>query len=128
MHLTCHMCDEQYKNMYYKDYPSLEVHFTKSHFICPYDECKSKCYVAFQTENEVKAHLDIMHNRNRSATNTVNATALLGFRVDDDFDAEDRKKKIVKKERVVLQDMEGVDFKYYFTNKYQMVHQKQTDY
>lgn len=72
--------------MYYKDYQSLEVHFTKSHYICPYDECKSKCYVAFQTENEVKAHLDIMHNRNRSATNTVNATALLGFKVEDDYE------------------------------------------
>lgn len=74
--------------------------------------------MAFQTENEVKAHLDIMHNRNRSATNTVNATALLGFKAEDDYELEDRKKKIVKKERVALQDSEGVDFKYYFTNKY----------
>jgi len=47
MHLTCHLCDEFYKNTYYKDYASLELHFSKSHFICPYDACKSKCYVAF---------------------------------------------------------------------------------
>jgi Pyruvate/2-oxoacid:ferredoxin oxidoreductase gamma subunit len=86
--------------MYYNDYPSLELHFSKSHFICPYDECKSKCYVAFQTENEVKAHLEIMHSRGRNTAKTVNATALLGFKTRDDND-EDRKKNI-KKEKIVL--------------------------
>jgi E3 ubiquitin-protein ligase ZNF598 len=46
-HLTCHLCDDHYKNFYYNDYLSLETHFNKSHFLCPYDECKGKCYVAF---------------------------------------------------------------------------------
>lgn len=99
MHLTCHLCEEVYKNMYYSDYPSLERHFSKSHYICPYDECKSKCYVAFQTENEVKAHLEIMHNRSRTQTSTVNATALLGFKGADDDEESFSRKKVIKKER-----------------------------
>jgi hypothetical protein len=71
--------------MYYKDYNSLEIHFNKSHFLCPYDECKSKCYVAFETENEVKAHLEIVHTRGGKQSTVVNANALLGFgRKDDD--------------------------------------------
>lgn len=86
--------------MYYNDYISLELHFSKSHFICPYDDCKSKCYVAFQTENEQKAHLEIMHSRGRNTSKTVNATALLGFKTNDEND-EDRKKNI-KKEKIVL--------------------------
>jgi hypothetical protein len=103
--------------MYYSDYPSLERHFSKSHYICPYDECKSKCYVAFETENEVKAHLEIMHIRGRTQTTNVNATALLGFRGADDEEDKFTRKKVVK-EKKELQDKEGVDFKYYFTNKY----------
>jgi len=42
-----------------------------------------------------------MHSRGRNTTTTVNATALLGFKVNDDFDEEnDRKKKAIKKERI----------------------------
>lgn len=96
MHLTCHLCDEVYKNMYYSDYPSLERHFSKSHYICPYDECKSKCYVAFETENEVKAHLEIKHQRGRTQTSNVNATALLGFKGAEDEEDKFTRKKVVK--------------------------------
>jgi hypothetical protein len=77
--------------MYYKDYASLEIHFNKSHFLCPYDECKSKCYVAFQTENEVKAHLDIVHTRSGKSATSVNANALLGFGIKDDENEEEKR-------------------------------------
>lgn len=102
--------------MYYKDYNSLELHFNKSHFLCPYDECKSKCYVAFQTENEVKAHLEIVHTRSGKQSTIVNANALLGFGMKDDdestHDSRQHKKPIRKFE---LKDKEGVDFYFYFT-------------
>ena len=126
-HLTCHLCtDDQFKNMYYKNYDSLEIHFAKSHFICPYQECKSKCYVAFQTESELKTHMELVHSR-RANKGQVNATALLGFKQDDDEEpqfAGKRGGKPFKKEKIVLQDKEGVDFRYYFGQKYQMCHSR----
>ena len=60
-HLTCHLCGDYHKNVYYKEYESLEKHFAQTHFLCPYEQCKLKCYVAFQTENEMKAHINIVH-------------------------------------------------------------------
>lgn len=78
MHLACHLCGENFRHMFYDDYEKLEVHFSRSHFICPYDSCRQKCYVAFQTESELQAHLDIAHTRNAVQGN-VNANALLGF-------------------------------------------------
>ena len=47
MHLNCHLCGDYYKNMFYEGYESLEKHFAKTHYACPYDQCKQKCYVAF---------------------------------------------------------------------------------
>ena len=75
--------------MYYNDYESLERHFQRSHFICPYDSCKQKCYVAFQTENELQAHLNIAHSRKNEHTK-VNASALLGFLSNEDGEGGDR--------------------------------------
>ena len=53
MHLSCHLCGDAHRNMYYDNYESLEIHFNRSHFSCPYEECRNKCYVAFQTESEL---------------------------------------------------------------------------
>ena len=77
MHLTCNLCGDYHKNVYYKDYESLERHFAMTHFLCPYETCKQKCYVAFQTENEMQAHMNIVHKSKESTK--VNANALLGF-------------------------------------------------
>lgn len=93
-HLTCHLCGEFYKNVYYKEYKNLEIHFTQSHFICPYEICKAKCYVAFKTEDELKTHLDIDHNMNNAKEKggKIKANALLGFQQekDEDNDTENR--------------------------------------
>ena len=78
--------------MYYTEYNSLEVHFRKSHFICPYVQCKAKCYVAFRSENELQAHLDIAHRK--SGESGVAAPSLMGFKVaeqgqdDDEYEEE----------------------------------------
>jgi len=46
--------------------------------------------VAFQTENELQAHLNISHSR-LSDQNKINANALLGFTAADEG-SEDRKR------------------------------------
>lgn len=61
MHLTCNLCGDSYKNVYYMSYPNLENHFAYSHYLCPYESCKSKCYIAFKTESEMQAHINIEH-------------------------------------------------------------------
>jgi len=118
MHLTCHLCGDNFKNMFYKDYASLEIHFGASHFLCPYESCKSKCYVAFKTENEYKAHVDIIH---RNKDTKIKANTLLGFQTD--ATEAPRKKFEEKRELVELQDNEGKDFSFYFSQRYQMIHQ-----
>ncbi len=56
----------------------------------------------------------------------MNANALLGFGVKDDDDENERtQKKVVRK--FELKDKEGVDFYFYFTQKYQMTHHKNHD-
>lgn len=67
----------------------------------------------------MKAHIEIMHKRSTQQSISVNANALLGFGQIKD---EDHSKKI-KQDRPKLEDTEGKDYGYYFTNKYQMVHQ-----
>lgn len=89
MHLTCNLCGDAHKNIFYSAYPSLENHFAWTHFICPYEQCKGKCYVAFRTEDELKAHVDIEH---KARQKVIKANALLGFEFERD-DREDRKPK-----------------------------------
>lgn len=108
--------------MYYKDYASLETHFNLSHFLCPYDSCKANCYVAFRSENEVSAHLEIMH---RKTDSKINANTLLNFQ--DGKDENVRKHKPVKEAVFELKDEEGKDFNFYFSQKYQMIHAKNKD-
>jgi len=99
-HLYCNLCadtNDKLKNIYYKDYKSLEIHFSKTHFLCPYEMCKLKCFVAFKTEDELRAHLDIEHSNDNKKSGKVNANALLGFQVagtteEVDPDAEDDRK------------------------------------
>ena len=77
--MCCHLCGDFYKNIYYKEYANLEVHFAQTHHICPYEICKAKCYVAFKTEDELRTHLDIEHNTGAAAKGGFKANSLLGF-------------------------------------------------
>ena len=138
-HLTCHLCGDYHKNVYYKEYSNLETHFTMTHYICPYEICKAKCYVAFKTEDELRTHLDIEHKMNAGAIKggKVEANALLGFgqaKEDEDFDDDGdfggsrgrggrgrgRGNRGQHGNHVVIKDSEGVDFNYYFSQKYYM--------
>lgn len=86
-HLTCNLCGDSYKNVYYGSYKNLENHFAYTHFLCPYEMCKAKCYVAFRTEDELKTHIEIEHTARGGKQ--VKANALLGF----DYEKEERNKK-----------------------------------
>lgn len=130
-HHTCHLCGENFKNIYYHEYSNLENHFALSHFQCPYEVCKAKCYVAFKTEEELKAHLDIEH---KSKEKVINANSLLSFQLnDDEQDSYSAKRggKFAKKknhkdkeEAFTIKDSEGTDFSFYFSDQYNLIHEK----
>jgi len=136
-HNTCHLCTDHHKNIYYNEYTNLEAHFSLSHFICPYEICKAKCYVAFKTEDELRAHLEIDHRQ--GGKDKVKANALLGFQVGDDDEEEvgnsdsrggrgrggnrgrgGRGGKGSRFDANPIKDTEGVDFGFYFGPKYSM--------
>ena len=122
-HMTCHLCGDHYKNVYYKEYTNLETHFAASHFICPYEICKAKCYVAFRTEDELKTHLDIEHRNDKSGKITANA--LHGFSNQEENEDDNggrgrgrgrgRGGKEKREDRQKILDNEGIDFAYYFS-------------
>jgi hypothetical protein len=86
-HLQCHLCPQEpaFKTIYYANYESLENHFAWSHYICPFDQCKSKCYVAFRTEAELETHVAIEHKvrssvaGGKATAGGIHANALLAF-------------------------------------------------
>ena len=88
-----------------------------------------KCYVAFQTENEMKAHMNIVHRGKQ--TEKVNANALLGFSTGGGGEHQDEEeegfggKERYKSKVIKIQDKEGIDFSYYFSTKYTMKHSGQ---
>jgi hypothetical protein len=124
--------------VYYKEYKNLEIHFAQTHHICPYESCKAKCYVAFKTEDELKTHFDIEHNQgggDKAKKGKVAADALLGFKDQTEEAKEDRGGRSTRGGRdnrretagrdngVVIKDKEGIDFNYYFSQKYALMHQ-----
>lgn len=66
--------------------------------------------------------------RTKATTGSKNVNAWLNFKADDDDERPERggqkRDKFQKPQRNVLKDKEGVDFGYYFTQKYQMSHQR----
>ena len=62
----------------------------------------------------MQAHVDIEH---RSKEKHIKANALLGFEYD-------QKENKYKKDRVEIKDQEGVDFSFYFSEKYNFIHEK----
>jgi hypothetical protein len=84
-----------------------------------------KCYVAFKTENELRTHLDIEHNKANAGAKdgAVKANALLGFQREAVQDEEAKNSKNPglrdREEKIKIKDSEGIDFSYYFSYKYQ---------
>lgn len=85
-HLNCNLCPDTYKNVYYSEYQSLETHFSRSHHLCPFENCKLKCYVSFRTQDELEAHVAIEH---KARQKVISANALLGFEYKRDDEDEE---------------------------------------
>ena len=88
--------------------------------------------MAFRTENELQAHLDIVH---REKGDKVNANALLSFASEPEDEADSHRGRggrgrggrggrggRQEKEENFIKDTEGIDFSFYFSDKYNKVH------
>lgn len=88
--------------------------------------------MAFRVEQELQAHLDIVH---RGVKATANANALLSFGTGGDDEPEEESRRGGRgggrggrgghtKQVEVLKDDFGVDFSFYFSEKYAMIHKR----
>ncbi|KAI9475665.1 MAG: hypothetical protein EXX96DRAFT_486815 [Benjaminiella poitrasii] len=56
-HEQCHLCVRNgIQHQYYANYDSLEKHFKKEHYLCPYQECLNNKFVVFDSDIDLKAH------------------------------------------------------------------------
>ncbi|KAI7901161.1 uncharacterized protein BX663DRAFT_553400 [Cokeromyces recurvatus] len=56
-HEQCHLCVRRgIQHQYYANYDSLEKHFKKEHYLCPYQECLNNKFVVFDSDIDLKAH------------------------------------------------------------------------
>jgi hypothetical protein len=57
-HEQCHLCVRSGvgRDVYYKNYASLEEHFKQEHFLCLFKECLDSKFVVFSTEIDLKVH------------------------------------------------------------------------
>jgi hypothetical protein len=62
-HETCHLCAKQgTRYQYFRDYPSLEIHFGQAHYLCDDPKCREQRFVnAFLTELQLQAHTATEH-------------------------------------------------------------------
>eukprot|EP00898_Chlorokybus_atmophyticus_P005928 jgi/Chlat1/6336/Chrsp44S00456 len=62
-HFSCHICQRQRPDVfeYYRDYPQLEDHFKRSHFLCEHPSCLEKKFVVFAAEPDYKRHVAMEH-------------------------------------------------------------------
>lgn len=74
--------------------------------------------MSFKTENELKTHFEIEHKT--KTTKNVSANSLLGVQFDD----EHKISRPEMKARTRIMDEEGVDFNYYFSESYNLIHEK----
>ncbi len=61
-HEKCFLCKHpKFKFTYYKNYPSLDKHFSQSHYACPKENCKVKGFIVFKKRAEIMKHLKVVH-------------------------------------------------------------------
>lgn len=57
-HEQCFICKryDETRDEYHRDYPALERHFRKKHFLCDAKECLEQKFVVFESDLDFKAH------------------------------------------------------------------------
>ncbi|XP_026751269.2 E3 ubiquitin-protein ligase ZNF598 [Galleria mellonella] len=64
MHLYCHLCDADGKNLYYASHSALAHHFRTDHYLCEEGGCAGEHLTAvFRSEIDLKAHRATVHGR-----------------------------------------------------------------
>jgi len=106
-HMSCHLCGEKAKYVYYKDYMDLETHFQKSHYLCANEQCKTKCFVVFGTLEELHLHNHKEHGTSAPGKGLKLDALKVGL-----FSFEPQPMKKSNDDRV------GTDFSHYFSNEY----------
>ena len=131
-HMKCHLCKGgELRHIYYKDYPSLRVHFDKTHFACQDKQCVQEAFVVFRSHAELSNHHQSRHmgggGRSKEKAvkiRTVGTTEDIVFRDDKGVNVKDQllsERKVQKrvsggeaeqwKRKLVLLDIFGLIMK-----------------
>lgn len=71
-HFKCHLCRPGVaRYRYYGAYKNLDTHFKMSHYSCPEEVCKEKCFIAFRTRGELDKHMTSVHKKEGNQTTHV---------------------------------------------------------
>lgn len=105
-HMTCPICGDEYKNWHYQNYPSLERHFDKTHYLCKNKNCLKNLFVAFRTEEELAYHNYMLHQRGGGDKKFQEDRNLLGFTTEDVGKVKGGKRD----EEIKFKDAEAVNF------------------
>lgn len=66
-HFWCHICENDGKQDYFKDYPSLRRHFRVEHFLCEEGHCKEEKFASvFRSKLDLQAHRAGAHTKGLS--------------------------------------------------------------
>lgn len=69
-HYNCGLCDpKEHKHVFYKDFPSLSVHYELSHYLCEHPECARAS--AFKTKFELDKHDAAFHKKVKTKANPL---------------------------------------------------------
>lgn len=61
-HMKCHICKgPEFRYTFFKDYPSLRIHFDKTHYACQDKKCLAEAFVVFRTQAELQNHHENRH-------------------------------------------------------------------
>jgi len=117
IHMNCHLCSDQFKYKYYRDYSELEKHFQKSHYLCLNELCRAKCFVVFGTLEELHIHNHKEHGAAGPTKGlTLDALKVGLFQSSDDVPSKSG-----------VNDGIGIDFGHYFSNEYYQQLQEERD-
>mmetsp|Transcript_11383 Transcript_11383/g.9791 ORF Transcript_11383/g.9791 Transcript_11383/m.9791 type:complete len:260 (+) Transcript_11383:388-1167(+) len=109
-HYQCDFCPPEYKQIWYKNYDTLEIHYNLSHYLCQDSVCR-KSHTVFRTAAELEHHVAKVHrsdiNVNSKQMKSINQNLIVSMANFNYGDSDQRK---TKKEKVFLKDKEGVDF------------------
>lgn len=109
-HIKCHLCThEDYKNVYYKNYKSLETHFMMSHYMCIVPECKAKCFIVFKTRGEQEKHNVNIHGANAADLKAMLFTVEKVDEAIKDHEGEDMTPMLLSQWKKVLNKEESQD-------------------